>query len=120
MNNLWSMEEESLLANVWLAVSECRDAVTERSFWIAVTQKLNDQTDGEHRTKNSIMAQWKKINIECLRYNAIYKELVRTSEDPCRLSNANRIYFECYGKGIYYQHVWFIMRNTHPWEAHQP
>ena len=116
MNNRWSMEEEYLLANVWLEVHDSRDLVNGRSFWNEVTQRFNDQTDGEHRNKNSITAQWNRINLECRRYNDIYKELQRTSEDPCRLSNANRIYHERYGRGIYYQHVWFILRNTWAWD----
>ena len=59
------MEEEILLANVWLAVSEYRDPVTERSFWNVVTQRFNDATNGAHRNKNSIMGQWKRIKLEC-------------------------------------------------------
>ena len=107
------MEEENLLANIWLEVHESRDLVNEHYFWNDVTQRFNDQTDGEHRNKSSITAQWKRINLECHNYNAIYKELQRTSQDPCRLSNANRIYHERHGgRGIKYQHVWFVLRNT--------
>ena len=83
------MNEENLLANIWLGVHEDRDLGVHRSFWNVVTQRFNDQTDGEHCNKNSIKAQWNRINIECRRYNAIYKELLRTSQEPCRLSNAN-------------------------------
>ena len=117
MSNRWSMEEESLLAHVWLAVSESRDLVNERSFWNVVTQRFNDQTNGEHRNKNSIMAQWKRINLECRRYNDIYREVQRTSQDPCLVSNANQVYHERHGKGLRYQHVWFIVRNMYAWDA---
>lgn len=75
MNNHCSMEEEYLLANVWLEFHDSRDLASGRSFWNEVTQRFNDQTDGEHRNKNSITAQWNRINLECRRYNAIYKEL---------------------------------------------
>ena len=105
MATRWSMEEESLL-----------ERLNQRSFWNNVVERFNDQTNGPHRTKNSIRAEWSRINHECRRYNHIYKELLRTSEDPCRLSNANRIYYERYGRGIYYQHVWFILRNTWVWD----
>jgi hypothetical protein len=58
MTNRWSMEEEYLLATVWLEVHDSRDAVNERSFWNnEVTQRFNDQSDGEHRNKNSITTQ---------------------------------------------------------------
>ena len=116
MNNRWSMEEEDLLARVWLEVQDSGDLVNGRSFWNEVTQRFNNQTNGENRNKNSITAMWSRMNAECRRYNAIYKELLRTSEDPCRLSNANRIYYERYGRGIYYQHVWFVLRNTNAWD----
>ena len=116
MINRWSMEKEYLLANVWLEVHESRDLVNERSFWNAVTQRFNDQTDEQHHNKNSITAQWNRMNLECRRYNAIYKELQRTSQDPCRLSNANRIYHERRGRGIKYQYVSFVLRNTLAWD----
>jgi hypothetical protein len=92
MANRWSMEEEYLLATVWLEVHDSEDLVNERSLWNAVTQMFNNQTGGEHRNKNSITAQWNIMNLECRNYNAIYKELLHTSQDPYRLSNANRIY----------------------------
>lgn len=51
MYNRWSMKEEYLLANVWLEVHDSRDLVNEHSFWNEVTQRFNDQTDGEHHKK---------------------------------------------------------------------
>ena len=57
MANRWSMEEEYLLATVWLEVHDSEDLVNERSFWNEVTQRFNNQSDGQHRNKNSIMAQ---------------------------------------------------------------
>ena len=120
MPTSWSMEEEALMANIWLRLHEVRDPVTERSFWDAFAQRFNDETDGVHRSKSRVLSHWKKIELECLRYNAIYKELLRTTEDPDRLCTANRMYFERYGKGINYQHVWFVLRNHYAWEAHQP
>ena len=116
MANRWSVEEERLLATVWLEVHDSEELVNERSFWNAVTQRFNNQTEGQDRNKNSITAQWNRMNLECRRYNSIYKELERTSADPNRLSNANRIYHERYGKGIKYQHVWFALRNTFAWD----
>ena len=111
MANRWSIEEEQLLANVWLEVHDEHELVSESSFWNAVTQQFNNQTEGPDRKKNSITAQWSRINLECRRYNSIYKELERTSADLNRLSNANRIFHERYGKGMKYQHVWFVLRN---------
>ena len=110
------MVEESLLANIWLGVHEDNDQGVHRSFWNVVTQRFNDQTDGVHRTKNSIAGEWSRIDLECRRYNAVYKELKRTSEDPICLSNVNRVYYERYGKAIKYQHVWFVLRNTWVWD----
>ncbi|PWA68078.1 Apple-like protein [Artemisia annua] len=94
MNHLWSMEEECILANVWLSASECLDLRVERSFWNAVTTRFNNQTNGEHRTKDRLMYQWKKINQECLRYNAIYKELTiinRERHELCSKKTTNKI-----------------------------
>ena len=91
--------------------------MNERSFWNVVTQRFNDETDGEHRNKNMIMAKWNRIKLECRRFNAIYKELQRTSQDPARLTNAMNIYQERHGgRGLKYQHVWFVLRNTVAWD----
>jgi hypothetical protein len=46
MNNRWLMEEEVLLAIVWLEVQESTDLLNERSFWNVVTRKFNEQTNG--------------------------------------------------------------------------
>ena len=116
MNIRWSMEEENLLADMWLEVSESRE-VTERSFWNVVTERFNHQTDGEHRNKNMITGKWSRINCECRKFNDIYKDLQRTSQDNDRLANAMNIFQERYGgRGFQYQHVWFILRNTHAWD----
>ena len=118
MANRWSVEEERLLATVWLEVHDSEELVNERSFWNAVTQRFNNQTEGQDRNKNSITAQWNRMNIECRRYNAIYKELQRTSQDTNRLTNANQIYYERYGRELYYQQVWFTLRNTRAWDRY--
>ena len=118
MNNRWLMEEEVLLAIVWLEVQDSTDLLNERSFWNVVTRKFNEQTNGVQRNKNSITAQWNRMNIECRRYNAIYKELQRTGQDTNRLTNANRIYYERYGRELHYPQVWFTLRNTRAWDRY--
>ena len=92
MNTRWSLEEEILLANIRLEVHKSRDIVNERSFWNEVTQRFNHQTDGEHRSKNMISGKWNRINLECRKFDAIYKDLQRTSQDNDRLTSAMNIF----------------------------
>ena len=116
MANRWSVEEEKLLASVWLEVCQSRETSNHRSFWNDFTQRFNDQTDDQNRSKNAITAHWSRITHECHRFHVIYKELQRTSDDPNRLSLANQIYHARHGRGLNYQHAWFVLRNAPTWE----
>lgn len=77
MNTRWSLEEENLLADMWIEVHEAKDIVNERSFWNEVTERFDHQTDGEHRNKNIITGKWSRINCQCRKFNDIYKDLQR-------------------------------------------
>lgn len=54
MNNRWSIEEENLLAEVWVAVSQDVANYDERSFWNQVVERFNNQSDGDLRNKNMV------------------------------------------------------------------
>nr|GEV80114.1 RNA-directed DNA polymerase, eukaryota, reverse transcriptase zinc-binding domain protein [Tanacetum cinerariifolium] len=59
---------------------------------------------------------------DCQRFNAIYKHLIRKSEenDADLVENAKTSYLERCGKKIQYPHVWNILKNYPKWNAAEP
>ena len=118
MNNRWSVEEEILLAQVWVAVHE--DAVNHNanSFWNRVVAMFNNLSDDVNRNKDMVMSKWSRLNCECVVFNGIYKQLRLTTGDDhtvC-LTNAMRTFKDRYGgKSFKYVHVWEVLRNHPRW-----
>ena len=63
MNNSWSKEEENLLAQVWVAVSQNVEIHNENSFWNNFVQNFNNQTVGVLRNKHMVTGKWKKTRL---------------------------------------------------------
>ena len=116
MANRWLMEEEILLAEVWLEVSQ--ENFKKRSFWNEVVERFNNQSDGDHRNKNMVTSKWGRLSTECKKFNDIYKHLQRTSpDDNNRLQTTKNIFEERFGgRSFEYVHVWFILRNHPKWD----
>ena len=114
MTNHWSIEEENLLADMWLEVSQYY--YNDSSFWNEVVERFNNQSDGDFRNKNQITAKWARLTTECQKFNDIYLNLQRTSHDNDHIHNAMNIFKERFGgRGFKHIHVWFILRNNPIW-----
>ena len=68
MSTRWSKEEETLLAEVWIEVSQEQHTHNDHSFWNRVVDMLN-QTVGDNRNKNMATGKWTRLNCECKRFN---------------------------------------------------
>lgn len=97
MINHWLMEKENLLADMWLKVFQDIDNYNERSFWNQVVERFNNQSDGDHLNQNMITCKWARLSSECQKFNDIYLNLQRTSQDNDRLQNAMNIFKERFG-----------------------
>ena len=118
MNNRYSVEEENLLAQVWVAVSKDVVKYNANSFWNPVVAMFNNWTEGVNRNKDMVSSKWRRLNCECHKFNAIYRQLRLTIGDNhgvC-LMNALAIFKERYGgKSFEYVHVWEVLRNHPKW-----
>ena len=112
----WSLEEENLLANMFIEVSEDADHTSPTSLWDEVTRKFNDESDGVNRTKHSITGKWTRMSYECARFDDIYLALQRTGVAGDRLAMAMTVFKErTHGRNFQYMQPWFILRNTPHW-----
>ena len=116
MSNRWSVEEEMLLAQVWVTVHEEPVIHNAMSFWNRVVTMFNERSDGVNRNRGMIMSKWSSLNCECVVFNGIYQHLLRTTRDDhtvC-LVNAMRNFKDRYnGKSFKYVQAWEVLR-THP------
>ena len=116
MANRWSVEEETLLAQAWIAVHEDHVIHNAMSFWHRVVAIFNDRTDGVNRNRDMVMSKWSRLNTECVVFNGIYQHLRRTTYDDHNvcLTNAMRTYEDRYdGRSFKYVQAWEVLR-THP------
>ena len=115
MANRWSLEEENLLVEVWLEVSQ--ENYEKRSFWNEVVESFNNQSGGDHRNKNMVTSKWGRLSTECKNFNYIYKHVHRNiPDDNNRLQTTKRIFEERFGgRSFEYAHMWFILRNHPKW-----
>ena len=117
MATRWSIEEESLLADMWQNVHEFH--ATEGPFWQVVTQRFNEQSDGPFRNKNQLMGKWTRMNSECQKFHEIYLNLQPTREPDVRLEDAMNVFKERHGgQAFKYFHVWLILRNNVIWDRY--
>ena len=117
MANRWSVEEESLLADMWQVVHEYH---RESVFWNKVTERFNEQSDGPIRNKSQITGKWARLTCECEKLNDIYLNLQPTREVNGRLLDAINVFKERYGgQGFKYMHVWLILKNSPIWNRYR-
>ncbi|GJV62166.1 hypothetical protein Tco_1468266 [Tanacetum coccineum] len=75
----WSSNEEALLAECFIAVSEDRNVGRSQAndtFWIRVMNEFN-QKKFQKRTKDMLTSKWTTMNHHCQKFNAIYKRCHR-------------------------------------------
>ncbi|GJZ14770.1 hypothetical protein Tco_0550447, partial [Tanacetum coccineum] len=79
---LWTREEETLLCECWVEVSENNGIRADRSddsFWWQITDDFNKATHLGDRSEHMTMGKWARINGYFQKFNAIYKHLQRKS-----------------------------------------
>ena len=117
MANRWSVEEENLLADMWLIVHEFH---AEAPFWNTVTERFNNLSDGPFRNKHMITSKWARMNCECQKFNDIYLSVQRTDEFNERLHTAMNMFRDRFGgHNFNYLNVWFIVRKSPIWNRYR-
>ncbi|GJS01328.1 hypothetical protein Tco_0317836 [Tanacetum coccineum] len=74
----WTRDEEKLLCEVWVGVSENNDIGNDRNeecFWGQIHEDFNKSTNGVSRTKNMITGKWNRMHPDSAegRYSACNK-----------------------------------------------
>ncbi|GJW35324.1 hypothetical protein Tco_0058244 [Tanacetum coccineum] len=75
----WSSDEEALLAECFVAVSEDRNVGRSQAndtFWIRVMHEFN-RKNFQKRTKDMLTSKWTTLNHRCQKFNAVYKRCHR-------------------------------------------
>ncbi|GJZ74822.1 hypothetical protein Tco_0639287 [Tanacetum coccineum] len=74
----WTRDEEKLLCEVWVGVFENSDIGNDRNeecFWGQIHDDFNKSTNGVFRTKNMITGEWNRMQPDCQKFHAIYKDI---------------------------------------------
>lgn len=117
MANRWSVEEECLLADMWLNVHEFH---TKPVFWNTVIERFNNLSDGPFRSKSQITGKWARMSCECQKFNDIYLSMQLNEEVNDRLHTIMNMFRERYsGQGFKYLNVWFILRRSPIWNIYR-
>ena len=117
MANRWSIEEECLLADMWMLGHEFPRGIP---FWNDVTTRFNEQSDGPVRNKSQITGKWTRLSRECETFNDIYLNLQPTREVNGRLLDALDVLKERYGgQDFKYMPVWLILKNNPAWNRYR-
>ncbi|GJW54590.1 hypothetical protein Tco_0098675 [Tanacetum coccineum] len=76
----WKAEEEKLLCETWIEVSESNAIGADRNldtFWWQVTHAFNKATRIVNRTKDMIMDKWATVNETCLSRRDNFRKICR-------------------------------------------
>nr|GEZ31056.1 RNA-directed DNA polymerase, eukaryota, reverse transcriptase zinc-binding domain protein [Tanacetum cinerariifolium] len=121
-NTRWTRTEDILLTESWVEHSQNANIEKDQPddvFWNLIMQAFNTRTKSAPRTTG----KWSRINGDCQKFNAIYKNLTRKSRKnkADHIENANDTYMERYGnKKFQYVHSWNILKSYPKWDATKP
>nr|GFB32841.1 hypothetical protein [Tanacetum cinerariifolium]GFB36147.1 hypothetical protein [Tanacetum cinerariifolium] len=95
----WSSNEEALLAECYVAVSEDRNAGRSQAndtFWVQVMHEFN-RKNFQKRTKDMLTSKWTTLNHYCQKFNAIYKRchrLKKSGDNEVDLMGQARVMYQ--------------------------
>ncbi|GJS31785.1 hypothetical protein Tco_0492405 [Tanacetum coccineum] len=120
----WSSDEEALLAECFVAVSEDRNvgrSQAKDTFWIRVMHEFNRKIF-QKRTKDMLTSKWTTLNHHCQKFNAIYKRchrLKKSGESEVDLMGRARGMYQDENKNSPFNHdkAWAILRQHAKWDA---
>lgn len=123
VNTRWTKEEEKLLAEIWVEVSQDKYIENDHSdefFWNQIMEMFNSQSDRENRSKNMLTGKWTRINGDCQKFNVVYKHLQHRSgeNDIDHLENAKTSFEQHFSeRSFMYVHVWEVLRKYPKWDV---
>nr|GEX39162.1 myb-like domain, Myb/SANT-like DNA-binding domain protein [Tanacetum cinerariifolium] len=120
----WSSDEEALLAECYVAVSEDRNvgrSQAKDTFWVRVMHEFN-RKNFQKRTKDMLTSKWTTLNHHCQKFNAIYKRchcLKKSGENEVDLMGRARVMYQDERRNSLFNHdkAWAILRQHAKWDA---
>nr|GEX45637.1 hypothetical protein [Tanacetum cinerariifolium] len=120
----WSSDEEVLLVECYVAVSEDRNvgrSQAKDTFWVRVMHEFN-RKNFQKRTKDMLTSKWSTLNHHCQKFNAIYKRchrLKKSGENDVDLMGRARVMYQDESRNSPFNHekAWAILRQHAKWDA---
>nr|GEV78600.1 hypothetical protein [Tanacetum cinerariifolium] len=114
----WSSDEEALLAECYVALSEERNvgrSQAKDTFWIRVMHEFNRKIF-KKRTNDMLTSKWTTLNHHCQKFNAIYKRchrLKKKGENTVDLMGRSRVMYQDESRNSPFNHekAWAILRQ---------
>nr|GEU47209.1 hypothetical protein [Tanacetum cinerariifolium] len=113
----WSLDEEALLVECYIVVSEDRNvrrSQTKDTFWL--------RKNFQKRTKDMLTGKWLTLNHHCQKFNAIYKRchrLKKSGDNEVDLMGRARVMYQDESRNSSFNHekAWAILRQHAKWDA---
>ncbi|GKA58186.1 hypothetical protein Tco_0757374 [Tanacetum coccineum] len=123
----WTSNEETLLAECFVAVSEDRNVGRSQprdTLWFQVLNEFN-RKKFQQRTKDMLSRKWSTLNHHCQKFNAIYKRCIRlkkSGENEVDLMKRARGIYQDENKNSSFNHekAWAVLRKHAKWDAPDP
>lgn len=118
----WTPAEETMLAKVWVAVSEDNergDDQTMEFFWNSIYNDFN-QRNPTRRTKNMLTGKWNRTHPDVQKFHAIFKSLNQKSgqNEADVIEAAKKEFAACNNaRKFAFEHVWRVLKEYPKWDA---
>lgn len=121
----WSREEEEMLANSWLSISEetsTKYPMQNNKIWKRVCEYYNkNKSSGVRRKSSNLKSQWHFINAQVHEFNECFIQLKNKNHsglcDHQIKEAALDVYYSTCKKNFRYEHVWNLVKNEPKWRA---
>nr|GEU62168.1 hypothetical protein [Tanacetum cinerariifolium] len=123
----WTSDEETLLAECFVAVFEDRNVGRSQSrdtLWFRILNEFNRKMF-QQRAKDMLSSKWSTLNHHCQKFNAIYKRCIRlkkSDENEVDLIKRARGICQDENKNSSFNHekAWAVLRKHARWDAPDP
>lgn len=115
----WSQEEEKLLAETWIQVSEdTRLGVKQerKTFWQKVVSEYNRHASFK-RTKDMITGKWTTLTRDCNKFTGIVAQYERLSgeKDSTWVTHCYKKFQEIWGFAFVHYEAWDVLKGHSKW-----
>ncbi|GJT56369.1 hypothetical protein Tco_1273856 [Tanacetum coccineum] len=123
IRNAWTQDEELLLAECFIQVSEDPKTGCDQkrdTFWYKIQNVYNTEAKKKgftERTKNMLTGKWTPMNASVLKFNQLVQETaVHSGEnDDDHMSRVHTLYDATVGGEFKHRSAWLFLKGKHKW-----